>query len=170
MKLFILLLSSMLLNAETITLSTGKQIIVKDDFTWSYMETSKNDTTYHIENKILEHVSGNYGRNYVQITFDVFNDTDVSIVAFKGNYKIKSPFKKIVVEAEFEEESVIEPKSSKNVGWIYEDNQFISDQPYDKLYTMSQSNNALIEAELTQIVFSDGRIWNKPVGTKKKKK
>ena len=167
-------------SEELLTRSDGTQIIVKDDFTWSFSATAEANDTSEIKkpikyaeeavevwDKSLTLTEVNYS-NAVALYLHYLNKTDKKIIGVSVYVAIMNAFGKTVYQRTYEDEVVLEPneKLKNDTYWHFDDNQFISGEPYDLMWQMAQNGTAKISASIRKVIFEDGTILT----TKPKKK
>jgi hypothetical protein len=100
------------------------------------------------------------------------NRTNKKVVGVVINVTITNPFGKTVFEHTYEDEVVLQPleRLRNDTYWYFEDNQFIGDEPYDRMWQMAQNGTAKIKTKVQKVIFEDGTILktkpaviNKPV-------
>ena len=167
-----MLLSSICYADEVVTTKDGKQVLLKDDNTWEYVDqNSENqptsipikanyaDEAVEVWNAYLELGEVNYS-NAVRLYIDYKNNTDKKVIGVSINVSITNPFGKTVYENTFNDEVVLEPleRLKNDTYWYFQDNQFIDDEPYDGLWQMAQKGTAKIKTKILTVIFEDGTV------------
>ncbi len=105
----------------------------------------------------------------IGLFIDYKNNTMKTIIGISVQVEIVNPFGKTVYEDKFDDEVLLEPKEKmKNeTYWKFEDNQFISNEPYDLMWKMADNGTAKINTKILKVIFEDGTsLQAKPI-TKK---
>lgn len=148
-------------NAEIVTTTDGRQIDLKDDGTYSVME-STGATGIKLAEKepFFEHFAGEYNQNSMRFMPIVLNEAGKTVVGFKFRTTFESAFGDEIFAFEGESGEKIEPGAMSTAAAFYyfEDNQFIGDQPYDKLKIFEGSGTGKISTSVTAVVFDDGEV------------
>lgn len=164
-----------------VTLENDKKVILRDDKTWDYTEESdvpqaKQNIKYANEavevwDHSIELTEVNYSKS-VALHLHYKNNTDKKVVGVVTHVTVINPFGKTVFENTFEDEAVIEPneRMRNDTYWHFDDNPFISGQPYDLMWQMAQNGTAKIVAKVKKVVFADGSVLAAKPAMKKKVK
>jgi hypothetical protein len=88
------------------------------------------------------------------------NNTDKKVIGVAVFVSITNAFGKVVYQNTYEDEVVIEPKEQlrNDTYWHFDNNQFISGEPYDYLWQMAQNGTAKISTSIRKVIFEDGSI------------
>lgn len=98
--------------------------------------------------------------NSVALYLHYQNNTNKKVTGVSVFVSIKNPFGKIVFQKLFEDEIVIWPSSRdrNDVYWHFDDNPFISGEPFDKLWQIAENGTYEINVTVHKVVFDDGQI------------
>ncbi len=89
---------------------------------------------------------------YVNLKLTLKNNTEETITAWKSLMKVRNAFNEEILTIMLTSgDSQIKPGMTENADFIWEDNQFIDDEPYDRLATTS-SENLKIDISETKVV------------------
>jgi hypothetical protein len=148
--------------AEVVTTTDGRQIDLKVDGTYEIIEQGKAEEIALTALKpFFEHFAGEYGQNSVRFMPIVRNKTGKTVVGFKFRTEFRSAFDEIVFsfEGESSEKVLDGAASTAATFWYFEDNQFIGDQPYDKLKIFLEAGTGSISTQITAVAFENGDVW-----------
>lgn len=166
-----LMLSGVVAAEEIVTRKDGVQIILKDNFTWEQVkstgiaEVKYSEDAVTVWDKALLRADGDYNKR-LGLFLHYQNNTDKKIVGITVKVGILNPFGKSVFSTTYEDEAVLEPneKQKNDKFWTFEDNPFIHDEPYDKMWQMADNGTAKIETKILKVILADGTILTpKPV-------
>lgn len=110
------------------------------------------------------HSSKNYAASRFSDTATVSvvfkNVSDRTIVGLRGRLSVLDGFGKEVYGFGFRDDDKLLPgkESRRGSGYQFEDNQFIDDQPYDKILPLIVGGTAKYHARVTRIAFEDGTV------------
>jgi hypothetical protein len=148
-------------NAEIVTTTDGRQIDLKDDGTYSIVEKAV-ATGIKLEEKepFFQHFAGEYNQNSMRFMPIVLNQTGKTVVGFKFRTAFNSAFGDEIFAFEGESSEKVKPGAMSTAAAFYyfEDNQFIGDEPYDKLKIFEGSGTGKISTSVTAVVFEDGEV------------
>jgi hypothetical protein len=109
-----------------------------------------------------------YGKDYevnrysntIMITPVFKNIGEKTIVGLRGHLSVLDGFGKEVYGFTFRSDDKLAPgkDSAHSGGYKFEDNQFMSDEPYDKMAPLIAGGTAKYSAKISQIAFSDGTV------------
>jgi hypothetical protein len=109
-----------------------------------------------------------YGKDYeesrysntVVITPVFKNVSEKIIIGLRGQLSVVDGFGKEVYGFNFRSDDKLVPgrDSGHTGGYRFEDNQFMDDEPYDKMAPLIIAGTAKYSAKVTQIAFSDGSV------------
>ena len=175
--LCLLALGSSVWADETLTMKDGRQIVVKDDFTWDYVAEVKPITAKYAEeavsvwDKALLREDSDYEKR-IGLYLHYQNNTDKKVIGLIVKVTIVNPFGKAALDTTFEDEVVLEPneRQKSDKFWVFKDNQFIDDEPYDRMSNMADNGTAKINTQILKVVFEDGTILNAKPAPKPTKK
>lgn len=148
-------------QAETVTTTDGRSLELNADGTYNFLETIKTPVIKMAEQKpYFAPVAGEYGRNSIQFMPIFQNETDQTILGFKFRSVFKSAFGDEVFAFDGESSERIAKGSVSTAATFYffEDNEFISGEPYDKLVIFQTSGTGSISSKVTAIVFENGEV------------
>lgn len=160
---FALAISATLAHAEKVELTDGRILELNDDGTFDFItQTTDEKLAIVVEEPFLEHHAGEYNQNQMRFMPIITNNTDKEIVGFRFTSRFLSAFGDEIYafNAESSERISAGSKSTADTFYFFEDNQFISGEPYDKLKIFDSNNTGRSETELTAVVFSDGTNWS----------
>jgi hypothetical protein len=186
------LLAGIAVAEETVTTKSGMKILLKDNFTWEYLDPTlmnapeEQDTIAQTQkinvktaeeavtiwDKSLMRTDGDYKKS-VGLYLHYKNNSNKRIVGVVVKVSIQNPFGKVVLNKTYEDEVVLAPneRASNENYWAYEDNQFINGEPYDLLWQMADNGTAKIITKVIKVIFADGTVLiNKPNTQKKSAK
>ena len=147
--------------AETVTTTDGRRLELNTDGTYQLLTESsapaiqmKEQTPYFIA------FAGEYDQNSIRFMPIFRNETGKIVVGFKFRTKFKSAFGDEVFSFEGESSERIRKDSSSTAStyYFFEDNKFISDQPYDKLVIFQSAGTGSISTTVTAVVFDGGTV------------
>jgi hypothetical protein len=166
------------ISDEIVTTKDGKKVLLKDNYIWEYMESLKSTDTINVKyaeeavtvwDKALLRKDGEYEKQ-LGLFLHYQNNTDKKIIGVIIKVDILNPFGKIVYNTTYEDEVVLEPNErlKNDKYWVFSDNQFINDEPYDRLWKMADNGTAKINTKILKVIFDNGTILNpKPVTSNK---
>jgi hypothetical protein len=149
-------------GAEIVQTIDGRTVDLREDGTYEILETAKQSDTDFVEYKdhfFAHHVS-EYDRKRVRFMPIYTNVAEKKIVGAKFEARFLNAFGDEIFTFSGELDEPISPgKTSTNkLFYYFEDNQFISGEPYDKLLPMVTNKTGSIEVEMTTIAFEGGEI------------
>jgi len=180
LKMWMLFLGFMVISTtgiadEIVTNQKGQKIVLKDDKTWEIVQeqilASTNikyaDEAVEVWDKSLELTEVNYSKS-VALHLHYKNNTDKKVVGVTVTVRIANPFGKNVFENTINDEVVVAPleRMKNNTYWHFDDNPFIGDQPYDRLWMMAQNGTAKIDTKVQKVIFEDGSVLEAKSGGK----
>jgi hypothetical protein len=76
---------------------------------------------------------------------------------------IKNAFGRVAFTNTFEDEVVVAADSAPRNErvWVFRDNPYIPNEPYDKLWQMAEDGTATITVSVKKVVFDDGLVLSK---------
>jgi hypothetical protein len=169
---------------DTINTKDGKRVLLKDDYTWEYVDTTQiTEKPKHVNikyaeeavtiwDKLLLRRKSEYEQKEVRLYLHYQNNTDKKIIGVVVKVNILNPFGKSVLNNTFNDEIVLEPNERirNDTYWIFKDNPFIDDEPYDRMWQMAENGTAKINAQVLKVVFDDGTILTAKTVKKKQAK
>lgn len=172
--LLVSIITAIAINAfaeTTAVTDDGRKVLLKSDGTWQYTKEARPeqkaryaDEAVTIWDVSLQHLDAdNSMQRYspiVALTFHFKNNTDKKVIGVSVLCVIKNPFGKEVLRETYDNEVVIRPneRMKNNLSWIMEDNQFIDDQPYDRLKLIAANGTARITTKVLKVIFEDGTV------------
>lgn len=161
---------------ENVILKNGRHVLIKDDFTWEYLPEEKPLTIKYADEAVtvwdtaLLREDTDYSKR-LGLHIHYANNTDRKIIGVIVKVTIVNPFGKVVFETTFEDEINVEPneRQRNDKFWVFPDNQFIDDEPYDRMWNMADNGTARIVTNVLKAVFADGTVINARPTTKPKK-
>lgn len=162
---------SLCLADEVATTKDGRKVLLKDDQTWEYIKEETPQTPVVAVNaKYAEEAVEVWDTSLVKMRRD-FSDIVALYLHYKNNttkkvigvsvyVSITNPFGKVVFEHTYDDEVVIEPleRMKNDTYWYFEDNPFISDEIYDRLWQIAQNGTAKIKTKVMKVIFEDGTV------------
>ena len=162
-------------------LEDGRKVILRDDKTWDFVDTSTTsaplitakyaEEAVEVWDKSLTLQEVNY-QDSVALFLHYKNNTNKKIIGLSVHVNILNPFGKSVSERTYDDETVLEPgQTLKNdTYWHYNDNPFISGEPYDLMWQIAKNGTAVIKTKIRKVIFADGTVLvNRPNSNIKKK-
>lgn len=183
-----LLLSSICLAEEVITTKDGKKVLLKDDNTWEYLNDSNLQPTPPQPNPQSKPTVAKYAEEAIEVWNTTLSHTTVDYsdaVAFYIHYKnntakkvigvsvyvaIYNPFGKVAFDKTFDDEVALEPleRLKNDTYWVFKNNPFIGDEPYDRLWQMAKNGTAKVQTKVLKVIFEDGTVLSAKPAPKKK--
>lgn len=166
------------MSDEIVTTKDGKKVLLKDNYTWEYYRTLKSTDTSNVKyaeeavtvwDKALLRKDAEYEKR-LGLFLHYQNNTDKKIIGVIIKVDILNPFGKIVYNTTYEDEVILQPNErlKNDKYWVFSDNQFINDEPYDRMWQMADNGTAKINTKILKVIFDDGTILNpKPVTSNK---
>lgn len=151
--------------AETVTTTDGRRIELSADGTYRILENAPEGKIALIEQApLFEHFSGEYGRNSMRFMPILKNDTGKTIVGFKFQASFTSAFGDEIFAFEGESNEKVNSGATSTAAAFYyfDDNQFIGDEPYDKLKIFEAAGTGKVSTKVTAVVFDDGEVVKAP--------
>lgn len=147
--------------AEIVTTLDGRQFDLKADGTYEAVDVEVAETAAISEfTAWLKHVTDDYGRQKIHFMPRFANESDKVIVGTKFTSVFENAFGDEVLTFSGETSERVEPRqtSSALIYYVFENNQFIPDEPYDKLLPIVMNKTGKVRTEFTHIAFSDGTV------------
>lgn len=153
---------SQCLVAEQVQTLDGRTILLKDDGTYQVLP-SKNtqvDFTIKTTSHYFKHHENEYKQKFIRFMPIFENVSDRKITAVRFTSKFLDPFGDEIFTLNGDSDEMIMPdkKTTSNMFYNFEDNPFISDQPYDKLLSSVINKTGKIQTKIIAVVFEDGDI------------
>ncbi len=175
MTFFMVLLNIPLISDEVLVSKDGKKILIKDNFTWQYVQSNLGQKIKFAEDAItvnniwLAEEDKEYDKA-IALYWSYTNLTDKKIIGVEITTEVVNAFGKVVYSDTHEDEHVIEPNEEETSGhgYIFSDNQFIHDQPYDRFLSMVNNRTAKFNTRISKVIFEDGSILSSKQKEKKK--
>lgn len=159
--LFILVWSQCLFAEQVQTLD-GRTILLNDDGTYEVLPSkiSKVDGIIKTTSHYFKRHEGDYGQKSIRFMPIFENISDRKITAVRFTSSFLDPFGDVIFTFSGDSEEIIMPDKRTNPKMFYnfEDNQFINDQPYDKLLSSVVNKTGKIQTNITAVVFENGDI------------
>jgi len=164
-----------LISEEVVISKDGKKILIKDNFTWQYVQSNLGQKVKFAEDAItvnniwLAEDDKEYDKA-IGLYWSYTNLTDKKIIGVEITTEVVNAFGKVVYSDTHEDEHVIEPneEETRGHGYIFSDNQFIHDQPYDRFLSMVNNGTAKFNTKISKVIFEDGSILSSKQKEKKK--
>ena len=157
-----LIICSIFLFSDQIITFEGKKILLKDDGTYEYLINDVQADPVSIDSHYFIRASDEFNiTQSIRFMPKFKNESNKSITAIKFSSTFKDPFgDTIYILNEGKCEQKIKPGKVSNVRLFYywDDNEYISDQPYDKLLSLVTNKTGTIETKIIAIVFEDGEV------------
>ena len=114
----------------------------------------------------IEHFGKNYKRStlpyydHIRAAFQFKNNTKKTVVGIVFKCKFMDSFNEVLYESEFKDQNKIKPGKSNSLDtfWYWKDNQFDSDEIYDKLFGAVSGGTIKAEVKIKKVAFSDGSL------------
>lgn len=148
-------------SAEIVSTTDGRKIELNADGTYRVIEESANSEIKLTEQQpFFQPHAGEYGQNSIRFMPIFKNETDKSVVGFKFRSEFKSAFGDQIFSFDGESSELITPGNISTAATFYyfEDNQFISNEPYDKLQVFEASGTGAISTKVTAVAFEGGEV------------
>ena len=157
-----LIISPQILLAEQITTTDGRRVDLKEDGTYEILssEAVQSDAFVELNAPLFVHNMGKYNDPSIRFMPKFRNISDTSIVGLRFKISFFDAFGDEVHSTTGDVSERVAPGSTSkaDVFYVYEDNQFMSGEPYDKLLPMVSGNTGSIEVEVISIAFDGGRV------------
>ena len=147
--------------AEVVSTTDGRKLELNADGTYRVMDGSPASPIQMTEQEpYFEPFAGEYGQNSMRFMPIFHNETGKTVAGFKFKTIFKSAFGDEVFSFEGESsEKISSGKSStSHTFYNFEDNQFIPNEPFDKLQIFQAAGTGKISTTVTAVVFDDGTI------------
>ena len=157
-----LLLLAQPIAAEIVRLEDGRSVELRDDGTYSFVEAEvAANVAIEIHDPYFNHHAGEYGQNRIRFMPIITNSTSKEIIGFRFNTRFISAFGEELFQfdGESSERISVGSRSSADVFYYFEDNQFIAGQPYDILKIFESAGTGTIETTITAVAYADGTNW-----------
>lgn len=88
------------------------------------------------------------------------NQTGRKVIGILIHVVIYNAFGKEVLSQTYEDETVLQPNErlKNSTYYKFEDNEFINDEPYDRMWKMADSGTAKIKTKILKVIFEDGTV------------
>ncbi len=116
--------------------------------------------SYRLEHHDADMMSGgSHMLNHIRFYRQFENKSDNTIVGLQYTVKFYDAFGELVHEFSKKDNIQIRPHKRNNMDeyTYWEENQFLSNQPYNKLFDCVSANLCKAEIEITQVVFENGQ-------------
>src|SRR5690606_6205693 len=86
------------------------------------------------------------------------NDSEKTVIGISHRMTVRDVFGEVIVQGVDNLDIRLEPGKTggPNTFYLWEDNQFIRDEPYDRLMGPVSAGTAKVEFEILKVVYSDG--------------
>ena len=148
-------------GAEIVTTTDGRKFELNADGTYRVIEASNSVKIQMTEQTpFFTPFAGEYGENSVRFMPIFLNSTGKTIVGFKFRSVFKSAFDEEVFtfDGESSERTAPDSASTASTFYFFEDNQFIENEPYDKLKIFESAGTGSISTKVTAVVFDGGEV------------
>lgn len=149
-------------HGETVTTTDGRTIILNEDGTYAIEadNTLESEKYLSIGEPLFEHHVSIYKQKSVRFIPKVKNITDDIVAGVRFSASFQDAFGEEVFRFDGDlSERIQAGKTSKaDVFYVFEDNQFISGEPYDKLLPMVSGNTGKVVTIITGIAFDNGEV------------
>lgn len=162
------LISSLCFGDETVSTVDGRSILLKDDGTFillgeadSGMQILPKTNLALVDSNYFTHHTTEYSQKSIRFMPRFKNISGKTITAIKFNTQFIDPFGDEIyaLKGGSSEERIKPGKISGNrMFYKWEDNQFINDEPYDKLLTSVTNQTGKIQTQIKIVVFEDGEL------------
>lgn len=178
MTLTCLLLLAVASAQEIVTRKDGTKVQLNPDNTWQLVKPSTSipvseltpEQALTVWDTTLIEDEHNYNRA-VKLSLHYWNQTDKKVVGIKVKYDIKNAFDKLILSNTVEDEAVLEPseKQRSTSFWVFPNNQFINNEPYDNLWQLAKNGTGKVQTKVLKVIFEDGTVLDAARGSKRKK-
>lgn len=148
--------------AEIVQTKDGRRVDLRDDGTYEILEASKQSDSDFIEygNHYFAHHAGEYGQTRVRFMPIYINTSEKMIMGAKFEARFLNAFGDEIFSFSGELDEPVQPgkTSTSNLFYYFEDNQFISGEPYDMLLPMVTNKTGNIEIKMTMMAFEGGEV------------
>lgn len=146
--------------SEVVQTVDGRRIDLKSDGTYEVLTAETKKTNITSLDPYMTYYEGEYGAKSVRFMPAFSNESEKTIVGIKFTSVFKSAFGDEIFRFSGESSEKILPKkkSSHEVFYYFEDNQFIGDEPYDKLQVFLGSGTGAVETAIDAVVFEGGEV------------
>ena len=142
---------------ETANSESSEQVLLKDDGTWEYLKADGSALSIYEWFVTVKGVDYNANRysNEAHLTLKVKNETTKTIRAWRLNLILTSVFGDELAKLQLTcGNSKILPGSIGSSIFVFDDNSFIDDQPYDYLTAYNRENLSLVINDM-KVVFEE---------------
>lgn len=111
-------------------------------------------------------------RDAVTMSIQYKSKTSKRVIGIVTRITATNAFGKIVMSELFEDEVIVEPGeiSSGSQYWHWQDNPFINNEPYDRMWQSVQNDTLRTKSQVIKVIFDDGsKVEYRPPAPKKKK-
>lgn len=148
--------------AEIVTTTDGRQITLNDDGTYIIEANKPSDVESYLtalEPFFERHVS-EYQQQSIRFMPKFTNVSETSIVGIRFTSSFRDAFGDEVFSFSGDVSERIAPgaDSTANVFYVFENNQFMGGEPYDKLLPMITGNTGSIITKVTGLAMDDGEV------------
>lgn len=165
MKALIFSLLALLANmstAEEIQTTDGRTIILHEDNTFDILGERRPMAQNYLEvrSHVFRHHTDNFQRRSIRFMPIFRNRSDRAIAAVKFTTWFYDPFGNPILHTEGQTEERMEPgsRTRARIYYAFNDNQYIKNQPYDRLLHSVLTESATLRTEIRVIAFADGEV------------
>lgn len=147
--------------SEIVNTTDGRVFDLKSDGTYEEISAPMGEENAVEESYAwLQTATSEYGRESIQFMPRFKNISEKTIVATKFVSVFENSFGDEVFSIKGETDEKVAPgqTSSAMIYYVFENNPFISDEPYDKLLSMVVNKAGTVRTTFTDIAFSDGTV------------
>jgi len=147
--------------SETVTTSDGRIVQLNEDGTYEFVTEQANDAVdIEVLDPFFTHHSGEYGRNSVRFMPIFRNNEDQAVVGLRFTTEFRSAFgdELFTFSGESGERIPAGRRSTSSVFYFFEDNQFMSNEPYDILQVFLSSGTGTVTTHVTAVVLENGEV------------
>ena len=148
--------------AEEVQTTDGRSILLKADGTYEILQSSVPNAAGILEvtSHMFERHTDKYSRSSIRFMPIFRNKSERTVTAIRFTTHFLDPFGEEILKSGGRSEERIEPgrKSTTRLFYSFENNQFIYDQPYDKLLSSVMNGTGSIRTEIDAIVFEDSEV------------
>ncbi|MEB8388152.1 hypothetical protein OO012_13010 [Rhodobacteraceae bacterium KMM 6894] len=149
-------------SAEVVQTIDGRSVDLKDDGTYEFIERIGPSSSDLVEFRkaYFEHHTGQYGQKFVRFMPVYKNISKKRIVGVKFTAQFLNSFGEEIFSFSGVSDEQVPPgkTSTHKLFYNFEDNQFISGEPYDKLMPMVTNKSENISVTLDMIAFEGGEV------------
>ena len=148
-------------SAEIIITTDGRKIELNLDGTYKLIESSPTASIKLVQQEpFFEFSAGEYGQKSMRFMPVLTNESGKTVTGFRFRSVFRSAFgdEVFAFNGESSERVRENGKSTAEIFYFFEDNQFISDEPFDKLSIFKDTATGTITTTVTAVVFEGGEV------------